>query len=141
MRAPGIYTIFKFSILCTVELFWDIVKNLLGIFIEAVPGQRVVEGVEEERIVAMSASDPAHARHLRVDTLVHLTGRSLFACGTETGAGGEGARLMILLQFGLNGGNIVIDQTLNSKVLPGTGNSLRASLADEQAVAGTSHIS
>ena len=64
-----------------------------------------------------------------------------FTCGTETGAGGEGARLMILLQFGLKEGQMVIDQTFNSSVLPGTGNSLRASLADEQAVAGTSHIS
>ena len=59
--------------------------------------------------MAMSAGDPAHARHLRVDTLVYLTGRSLFACGTETGAGGEGARLMILLQFGLNEGKMVMD--------------------------------
>ena len=48
---------------------------------------------------------------------------------------------MILLQFGLNEGQMVIDQTFNSSVLPWTGNSLRASLADEQAVAGTSHIS
>ena len=48
---------------------------------------------------------------------------------------------MILLQFGLNEGNIVMDQIFNFSVLPGTGNSLRASLADEQAVAGTSHIS
>ena len=48
---------------------------------------------------------------------------------------------MILLQFGLNGGNIVMDQIFNFSVIPGTGNSLRASLADEQAVAGTSHIS
>ena len=36
---------------------------------------------------------------------------------------------------------MVIDSIFNSLVLPGTGNSLRASLADEQAVAGTSHIS
>ena len=32
-----------------------------------------------------------------------------FTCGTETGAGGEGARLMILLQFGLNEGKDVMD--------------------------------
>ena len=32
--------------------------------IEVVPGQGVVEGVEEERVVAMSTGDPAHARHL-----------------------------------------------------------------------------
>ena len=63
-----------------------------------------------------------------------------FTCGTETGAGGEGARLMILLQFGLKEGQMIIDQIINFSVLPGTGNSLRASLADEQAVAGTSHI-
>ena len=48
---------------------------------------------------------------------------------------------MILLQFGLNEGKDVMNKMFNSSVLPGTGNSLRASLADEQAVAGTSHIS
>ena len=33
--------------------------------IDVVPGQGVVEGVEEERIVAMSTGDPAHAWHLK----------------------------------------------------------------------------
>ena len=33
--------------------------------IEAVPGQGIVEGVEEERVMAMSTGDPAHARHLK----------------------------------------------------------------------------
>ena len=32
--------------------------------IEVVPGQGIVEGVEEERVVAMSTGDPAHAWHL-----------------------------------------------------------------------------
>ena len=30
-----------------------------------IPGEGIVEGVEEERVVAMSTSDPAHPRHLR----------------------------------------------------------------------------
>ena len=100
--------------------------------------------------MAMSAGDPTHARHLKTHLIKncmwrHIEGNMFleysFTCGTETGAGGEGARLMILLQFGLNEGNIVMDQIFYFSVIPGTGNSLRASLADEQAVAGTSHIS
>ena len=30
-----------------------------------VPGKGIVEGVEEEGVMAMSASDPAHTRHLK----------------------------------------------------------------------------
>ena len=32
-----------------------------------VPGKGIVEGVEEEGVMAMSASDPAHPRHLKVE--------------------------------------------------------------------------
>ena len=32
-----------------------------------IPGEGIVEGVEEERVVAMSTSDPAHPRHLRAN--------------------------------------------------------------------------
>ena len=69
------------------------------------PGKGIVEGVEEEGVVAMRTSDPAHPRHL--DQIVSASAKTINSTGdadtwgTETGVGGEGARLMILLQFGL----------------------------------------
>ena len=73
--------------------------------------------------MAMSTGDPAHAWHLKTHLIrATVSGniwehvlRIFFTCGTETGAGGEGARLMILLQFGLNEGKDVMD--LNFTVL------------------------
>ena len=78
-------------------------------------------------------------------------------CGTETGVGGEGARLMILLQFGLERemskkifSSCISDypaltciqckKNTASQHRPGTSDPLGAAFADEEAIAGTSHV-
>jgi len=71
------------------------------------PGEGIVEGVEEERVVAMSTSDPAHPRHLRHRDRCGWGGRQ-------------------------------VDDPLT--VWSGTSDPLGAAFADEEAIAGTSHV-
>ena len=64
--------------------------------------------------------------------------------GSGAGVGGDGARLMILLQLGLK---MPIYRkwkrmlkVMSQLCLPGAGNPLAAALADEEAVAGAPHV-
>ena len=59
--------------------------------------------------------------------------------GTGTGAGGEGARFIILLQLGLREHQSNFKPTLKADV-PWACNPLTAALADKETVAGASHV-
>ena len=90
-------------------------------------GQRVVEGVEEEGVMTVGTSYPAHTRHI----------------GQRRGHRGRGRQVDDPLavwpkvrQFG----NFLFLLHDNCVSLPGTGDPLAAALADEQTVAGTPHI-
>ena len=56
------------------------------------------------------------------------------------GTGGEGARLMILLQLGLGENRDINPGCIFLLSLPWAGNPLAAALADEEAVAGAPHV-
>ena len=64
--------------------------------------------------------------------------------GSGAGVGGDGARLMILLQLGLKMPVYRkwkrMLKVMSQLCLPGAGNPLAAALADEEAVAGAPHV-